>query len=70
MSVPILPDLPENRDAEIRRRWPLDLYPALYLSAEEYLVLRARQQQARELLELLGPHMADIALAILEDAHE
>lgn len=63
---PIVPDLPEDRDAEIWRRWPPDRFPALYLPPAEYLALRARQQQVRDLLELLGPDIANLVLETLE----
>lgn len=69
MDTQIIPGLPElgNRDADIRRRWPPHEYPALYLSEEEYLALRRQQRQRNELLDLLGPNIAEIAFAVLEE---
>lgn len=72
MTKPILPNVPysEDSDTQIRRRWPPDQFPALYLPPAEYFALLARQQRAREFLELLGPDIADIALEVLEASHD
>jgi hypothetical protein len=62
-------DYPDPEDS-FRRRWPPKQFPGLHLSAEEYSALRRRERRRRQLLDLLGPDIADIAIAIMEERHE
>jgi hypothetical protein len=59
-----------DREADIRRRWPPEQYPALYLPPAEYHALRRRERRRAELLDLLGRDLADIAAADLEGSRD
>jgi hypothetical protein len=54
-------------ESDFRRRWPPEQFPALYLPENEFHALRRRERRRQKLLELLGPHIADIAAAVVED---
>jgi hypothetical protein len=68
----VAPSLPPDYvepDDSFRRRWPPKKFPGLHLSTKEFVALRRRERQQRRLLELLGPPIADIAVAIMEEHH-
>jgi hypothetical protein len=56
-------------EAVSRRRFPPEQYPALYMGAREYLALRRHQRLRRRLLDIIGPDVADIVIAIMEEYH-
>jgi hypothetical protein len=56
-----------DSEPDFNRRWPPEQFPGLHLSDKEYHALRRRQRRRRELLDLLGPEIADIAAAVMEE---
>ncbi len=64
LPVPLM----DGNDADFQRRWPPEQFPALYLGERECLALRRRERRRRELLNLIGPDLAEIAAAtVMED---
>jgi hypothetical protein len=49
------------------QKFPPADFPGLYLSPSDFSALRRRQRRRRELLQLLGPDIADIAVAVTEE---